>query len=121
MGQIDANGLSTYMTPEIRCLRNLQDKGFNDDYLVVDGNLLCVNTGNSYDPEEISVVNFYRFEGVSNPDDMSIIYALETIDGRKGVLIDAYGLYADDRIEDLVMHVSHFEFKKLSGWTKASH
>ena len=32
---------------------------------------------------------------MSDPDDSSVLYALEGPDGAKGLLVDAYGAYAD--------------------------
>jgi hypothetical protein len=43
-------------------------------------------------------VKHYRFEGISNPDDNEILYAIETDDGVKGTLVDAYGMYADSNV-----------------------
>ena len=40
---------------------------------------------------------------------MSILYAIETSDGRKGVLIDAYGLYADDDTSAFMQEVEIFK------------
>ena len=48
-------------------------------------------------------MDFYRFEGESNPDDMSILYAIEANDGISGTISSAYGTYADadtDRISE---------------------
>jgi len=104
------------MTPETRCLANMEDKGFTDEYQVERDGLRCLTTNRFYKADELTVVNYYRFEGPSNPDDMSIIYAILTPDGRKGVLIDAYGLYADTRVEDIIMHARKFEQKKTPGW-----
>ncbi len=44
------------------------------------------------------IVDYYRFEGASDPDDMSIIYALEARGGTRGILTDAFGSYADPAI-----------------------
>ena len=53
----------------------------------------------------MKIVNFYRFEGNSNPDDMSVMYAIETSDGLKGTLTDAYGLYSDDDTGEFLKEV----------------
>ncbi|MEH6680260.1 MAG: phosphoribosylpyrophosphate synthetase [Sediminicola sp.] len=42
---------------------------------------------------EYFVDEFYRFEGDSNPDDSSILYAISTSNGHKGLLVSAYGAY----------------------------
>ena len=38
---------------------------------------------------------FYRFEGISLPDDITILYALETRTGVRGTIADAFGVYSD--------------------------
>jgi hypothetical protein len=48
-----------------------------------------------FNSNELKVVQIHRFEGISNPDDNSILYAIESLDGVKGLLVDAYGMYAD--------------------------
>lgn len=46
-------------------------------------------------PEQFTVDASYRFEGKSNPDDNSVVYAISSDDGQKGVLVDAYGAYSE--------------------------
>jgi hypothetical protein len=43
-----------------------------------------------------------RFEGVSDPDDMSVIYAIESRGGLRGTLVDAFGVYSDPAVGDFV-------------------
>ena len=95
----NANDRPTYMTDLQKCINKLEADGFTAQFKVEEGSLLSISTGKKYNPEEVKGVNFYRFEGPSNPDDMSILYAIETCDGLKGTLVNAYGLYADDETE----------------------
>lgn len=95
----------TYMTDLEKCLDKLEDRGFMDQYKVENGRLHSVESGRDFFPEEVKAVNFYRFEGASNPDDMSILFAIETIDGGKGTLVDAYGFYADEETGEFMRHV----------------
>jgi len=65
----------------------------------VDGDHLRVaGTDCRYRPEEVSIRDCYRFEGTSDPDDMSVVYALETHDGVRGMLIDTFGANADPAV-----------------------
>jgi len=48
------------------------------------------------------VDEFHRFEGMSNPDDNSIVFAISSDDGIKGTLVDAYGIYADSLTESMI-------------------
>jgi hypothetical protein len=48
--------------------------------------------------EQVTITETHRFEGVSDPDDLSILYELCTRSGVCGTLADAYGVYSDPSI-----------------------
>lgn len=100
-----ANDRPTNMTDLEKCLHKLETEGFTDQYKVEKGKLIDLTNNKKYKPVDVKAVNFYRFEGISNPDDMSILYALETSDGRKGTLIDAYGFYSDDETGEFINQI----------------
>jgi hypothetical protein len=85
------------MTDLEKCVKKLEENGYTEQFRV-EKKLLHSTTDKKkkYKPSDVNAVNFYRFEGPSNPDDMSILYAIETADGTKGTLIDAYGVYSDE-------------------------
>lgn len=56
--------------------------------------LECLTSKLQLHPEDFEVDAFYRFEGMSSPDDNSIVYAISGNDGIKGILVDAYGVYS---------------------------
>jgi len=58
-----------------------------------------------YQPEEVNIINFYRFEGESDPGDSSILYVIETTDGVKGTILDAYGAEGDRHVTDFMNKV----------------
>lgn len=53
-------------------------------------------------PDQFNIVEFYRFEGMSNPSDTSILYAIEATNGVKGTLISSYGMYADEMSNEMI-------------------
>jgi hypothetical protein len=57
--------------------------------------LRAVDTGRDFQAEELTIVEHHRFEGITNPSDESIVYAVQSSDGARGVLVDAYGVYAN--------------------------
>ena len=77
--------------------KKLTDDGFIHNFRVADGRLELLDDKitKNYSPEDVTIVDFYRFEGESNPDDMSILYAIQANDGLKGTISSAYGTYAD--------------------------
>lgn len=76
-------------------MADLNRRGFTEHFKVVDGRLRAVEQGKTFPPDRVVVAEYHRFEGVSDPDDMAILYGLETRDGVRGTLTDAFGSYAD--------------------------
>lgn len=99
----EANDRITNMTSLAECLEHLQEKGFTEQFRIEGLELHSSGTDNKvYRPADVKAVNFFRFEGISDPDDTAILYALETNDGKKGTLVDAYGAYADPDVDEFV-------------------
>jgi hypothetical protein len=78
-----------------RVVDELSRRGYTEHFRAVDGGLQALGTGRRFAPKDLKIRGYYRFEGVSDPDDMAIVYAIETTSGFRGVLIDAFGVYAD--------------------------
>lgn len=79
---------------EIDYIKAYQKKGYKGSYRINNGKLADVNTSKEFAPEEIKVVAEHRFEGMSNPDDMSILFVIETPDGGKGTVLTSFGANA---------------------------
>jgi hypothetical protein len=102
----EANDRLTEMTDLEICMRRLEEKGYSDQYRVETGKLVSTKDPKKrYKAKDVIAANFFRFEGITDPDDMSILYAIETADGNKGTLVDAYGLYADDGTSQFMKEV----------------
>ena len=80
---------------EATVLKELVRRGFTDGFRVVDGGLRSLSTGTLLRTEGLVIRDVYRFEGVSDPDDMAVVYAIESATGVRGTLVDAFGVYAD--------------------------
>lgn len=76
----------------------LARRGFTESFSVVGNRLRVVETRKTFRPDEVVVREYRRFEGVSDPDDMAIVYAIETEGGIRGTLVDAYGVYSDPAV-----------------------
>jgi hypothetical protein len=95
------------LTSMITVLSKLRQDGYDQDFKVSeDGRRLCtLDEKECFTPDQLQIVNFYRFEGESYPGDMAILYVLETAAGTKGTISDAYGTYADERVDDFMKQV----------------
>lgn len=93
----EANDRLTNMTDLDKCMNFLESKGYTDQFRVEKKHLVSLkDSKKKYKPKDVKAVNFYRFEGISDPDDTSILFAIETCDGTRGTLVDAYGHYSDE-------------------------
>jgi len=83
---------------ELPKITEYTNKGFTSSYQMEDGKLKDLSTGKLFETSEVKIIETYRYEGMSDPNDMSILYALETNDGKKGTLLMAYGPAADGEL-----------------------
>jgi hypothetical protein len=84
----------TYKTMD-EAVRGLKERGFAANFEFLKNAFRDVGTGKTFQPSELTMVEHHRFEGASDPDDLSIVYGIEANDGTRGALSDAYGAYAN--------------------------
>jgi hypothetical protein len=101
----------TEMKTLVSCLNSLLASGFETQFKVTTAGLKSLKTERLFQPEDVRVLNFYRFEGESDPADNSILYAIETSDGERGTLTDAFGPYADANVTRFMQQVEEIEKK----------
>jgi hypothetical protein len=92
-------------------LAETAQQGYTENFRVAGDRLISVSAGDYYTSQEVCIVDYFRFEGYTDPQDSSILYLIQTDDGRKGTLIDAYGVYADSMISDFVSEIESCELK----------
>jgi len=86
---------TTSYTNVVEAIEGLRKRGFTANFEFLDHTFRDVESGRTFRADELTIVEHFRFEGASDPDEMSVVYAIESIDGLKGVIADAFGLYAD--------------------------
>ena len=79
----------------VQALNDLFKRGYVNDFNLKPYCLECKSLQLELHPEDFNVNEVYRFEGISDPGDNSVVYAIESKDGLKGVLVDAYGAYSE--------------------------
>lgn len=85
-------GIMTSLSVVMEQMRN---KGFDHELKMSDhGRMQSPDTKKIYNPDELTIIKTYRFEGESDPSDSSILYIMEDKDGDKGYVLDAYGMYS---------------------------
>ncbi|MEZ4883568.1 MAG: phosphoribosylpyrophosphate synthetase [Chitinophagales bacterium] len=88
-----------------KAVEGLQHRGFSNSFKVVNNEMICIDSNKTVYPKDVHIVEFHRFEGESNPSDMSIVYAVECKNGDKGIIVTAYGMYADMELVEFIKAV----------------
>lgn len=86
-------------------LDDLARRGYTERFEAAGDRLRAVESGRTLRPDDLVIREFRRFEGVSDPDDMSIVYAIEARDGTRGTLVDAFGVYSNPAVSRLLERV----------------
>lgn len=105
------------MTSLITVEKKLKSQGYTHDFTVSEGRLNTMDndSARTFSPEEVTIVDYFRFEGESNPDDMAILYAIETTDGTNGTISSAYGVYADQDVDQFILQVESLGKNLMKG------
>ncbi|WP_445955762.1 phosphoribosylpyrophosphate synthetase [Yeosuana sp.] len=77
-------------------INDLQANGYTYDFNLKSKCLECASLKLELDPEDFEVDETFRFESMSSTDDNSVLYAISSKNGIKGLLVDAYGVYAEN-------------------------
>lgn len=93
----------------VTVLATVEKLGFYSQFEVNGKNLVSLKTNKHFLPNEVKIVHFYRFEGESNPEDSSIMYAIESNNGEKGTLVDGYGPAADPETASFIINVKNIQ------------
>ncbi len=84
-------------------VNDLQRRGYTDDLALAEHCLVCDARGLSLDPAEFEIDEFHRFEGNSDPEDQSIVYAISSKHHHvRGILVNAYGMDASALTQAMV-------------------
>ncbi len=103
-------------TTLLDALDQLKELGFVNSFnLEEDNTMRCLESDNKYRPGDLEIVYYQRFEGNSNPSDMSIIFALKCLDGTRGVVISSYGVYTNNKLSSFMNEVKIADQTEATG------
>jgi len=83
-------------------MADLKARGYNLDFNLKETQIECSTIGRKLSPNEFDITEFYRFEGNTDPGDEMVVYAIESKDGLKGVLVNAFGVYSNTISNELI-------------------
>lgn len=85
-------------------VKGLKSRGFTEDFNLKENCIIC-NT-QKFNPEEFEITEVYRFEGTSDPGDEAVVYGIESHNGLKGVLVNAYGYQSETLSNEIARKLS---------------
>lgn len=93
--------------------------GYTHDFNIQDECLVCHKANITLSPNDFQIDKVYRFEGMSDPEDQSILYAISSAKfGIKGTLVNGYGISSDETssklIEKLRTNEAHISMENKS-------
>ncbi|MBL7998571.1 MAG: phosphoribosylpyrophosphate synthetase [Candidatus Kapabacteria bacterium] len=92
--------METTMTDIIAQLRK---EGYTEDFNVKQHCLECHDGEYVIFHNEFVIDKVFRFEGMSDPDDESIVYAISSPRYRlKGILVNGYGIYSEPLTDEML-------------------
>ncbi|RDK89199.1 phosphoribosylpyrophosphate synthetase [Marinirhabdus gelatinilytica] len=77
-------------------INDLTNKGYTYNFNMKEDFIECPEKHCQLKPEEFEIDEKYRFQEMSDVDNESVLYAISSTDGKvRGLLVNAYGIYAD--------------------------
>ncbi len=83
-----------------QAVNELKQRGYTLDFNLKSNSLEC--QGQKFNSNDFEITEFYRFEGNSDPGDEAVVYAIESKNGLKGVLVNAFGVYSESLGDDMI-------------------
>lgn len=98
--------MSKHYSTLSEAINDLKARGYSHDFNIKPDCIECPALQLQLNPENFIVDEFHRFEGMSSTDDNSIVFAITSDEGVKGVLVDAYGVYASNLNDAMIKKLS---------------
>ncbi|MEJ7778625.1 MAG: phosphoribosylpyrophosphate synthetase [Daejeonella sp.] len=93
----------------LEAVNGLRSRGYTYDFSYENACLFCNKISERFEAKDLKITEYYRYEGMSDPEDNSVIYAIESRDGHKGIMIDAYGAYSDEHKTAFISNIEVVE------------
>lgn len=86
-----------------QAVNDLQKRGYTNDFKFCSEGIECTLLELRLHPDNFEIVEYYHFDGMTDPADEAVVYAIESKDKKtKGILINGYGIYTDP-LSDLML------------------
>ncbi len=81
-------------------LNAFKSQGYTTDFNLEQNCIVCGEE--KFGVDEFSIMDVYRYEGDSDPADEATVYAIESNNGIKGVLVTGFGISSDEHSDEFL-------------------
>ncbi|GAB1464452.1 cupin domain-containing protein [Pedobacter sp.] len=104
---MNENKLNTSFGTLSETINGLIKLGYTHDFNIKQDCIICHQTNTILSPNDFQIDQVYRFEGDSDPEYQSVLYAISsTKHNLKGTLVNGYGTSADEASSKLIEKLS---------------
>lgn len=79
----------------IEAIQQLRSKGYTKNFDVMEEKVIERSSKKEYLPRDLGITEYHRFEGMFDPSNSSVLFAIVTNDGKRGLLTTSYSSYID--------------------------
>lgn len=92
----------------VEAINGLTKRGYTYNFNIKTDCIECVENRIQLQPDEFEIDEVHRFQEMSDVDNESILYAISaTKNNLKGLVVNAYSIYADSASSALIAKLSH--------------
>lgn len=89
-----------------QAVKGLKERGYTIDFNMEEDCIVCHATPLKLKPDEFEIAEVHRYEGDSDPGDEAVVYAIESKQGQKGILVNGFGVSADSASDAMIAKLS---------------
>lgn len=71
-------------------VNTLTQEGFTEDFEAKENCIKALYSKKEYQPNDLKIIDSYRFEGMTNPEDQATVFTVEANDGTMGTMVMSY-------------------------------
>ncbi|MGZ3901386.1 MAG: hypothetical protein ACXVNM_08395 [Bacteroidia bacterium] len=104
------------MDLKIKYIENLRRKGYTENFTATSSSNILTDHKKIYKPAQIKIASFFTYTSESDPQDFSVMYAIETADGKKGILVDEHCESPDSKVENFINSIKQARQHNKKFW-----
>lgn len=82
-----------------QAINALTKDGYKENFEAGENKIIANFSKAEYLPSELQIIESYRFDGMTNPGDETMVFAIAAKDGTKGTLVMSYSAEHSQNVE----------------------